>query len=75
MLHTKFQDHRSGGSGEDDFNIHGHCGHLDHVIQLTFINFRFHSYEIWFRMAQQFFRQIRLVFEIRVTFGKPLILI
>ena len=30
MLYTKFQDHRSSGSGEV-FSIHGHCDHLGHV--------------------------------------------
>ena len=32
MLHTKFEDHRSVGSGEEDFfAIQRHCGHLGHV--------------------------------------------
>ena len=35
MLHTKFQGHRSFGSGEVDFLkfliIYGHGGHLGHV--------------------------------------------
>ena len=35
MLHVKFQDHRTSGSGEEDFlrffTIYGHGGHLGHV--------------------------------------------
>ena len=35
MIHAKFQDHRTSGSGEVDFfkvlTIYGHGGHLDHV--------------------------------------------
>ena len=35
MQHTKFQGHRSFGSGEEDFLrflfIYGHGGHLGHV--------------------------------------------
>ena len=27
MIHTKFQDNRSSGSGGEGFTIHGHCGH------------------------------------------------
>ena len=45
MLHTKFQGHRSIGSGEDFFKvftIYGHGGHVGHVTQLICINF--HSY-------------------------------
>ena len=45
MLHTKFQGHRSIGSGEDDFKfftIYGNGGHVGHVTQLISINF--HSY-------------------------------
>ena len=37
MLYTKFQGHRSIGSGEEDFfnvlTIYGHGGHLGHVTQ------------------------------------------
>ena len=47
MLHTKFQGHRSIGSGEEDFfkvfTIYGHGGHVGHVSQLICINFHFHS--------------------------------
>ena len=46
MLLTKFQGHRSSGSGEEDFfkvfTIYGHGGHVGHVTQLICINF--HSY-------------------------------
>ena len=46
MLHTKFQGHRSIGSGEDFFKvftIYGHGGHVGHVTQLICINFHSHS--------------------------------
>ena len=43
MLHTKFQDHRTSGSGEEDFlmifTIYGHGGHLCHVTWTIYINF------------------------------------
>ena len=50
MLHTKFQGHRSSGSGEEDFfkvfTIYGHGGHVGHVTQI--INYKlcinFHSF-------------------------------
>ena len=35
MIHAKFQDHRTFGSGEKEFlsffTIYGHGGHLGHV--------------------------------------------
>ena len=34
MIHNKFQDHRTSGSGVDFFKvltIYGHSGHLGHV--------------------------------------------
>ena len=37
MLHVKFQDHKTSGSGEEDFLsflpyiVYGHGGHLGHV--------------------------------------------
>ena len=41
MLHAKFQDHRTSGSGEDEvFAIYGHGGHLGHVTWTIYINFR-----------------------------------
>ena len=44
MLHAKFQDHRTYGSGEEDFlkvfTIYGHSGHLGHVTWIIYINFR-----------------------------------
>ena len=47
MLHTKFQGHRSFGSGEEDFlrffTIYGHGGHVGHVTLLICINFHFHA--------------------------------
>ena len=46
MLHTKFQGHRSIGSGVEDFlrffTLYGHGSHVGHVAQLIYINF--HSY-------------------------------
>ena len=43
MLHAKFQDHRTSGSGEEDFlrffTIYGHGGHLGHVTWTICINF------------------------------------
>ena len=44
MLHAKFQDHRTSGSGEEYFfkvfTIYGHGGHLGHVTWTIYINFR-----------------------------------
>ena len=44
MLHAKFQDHRTYGSGEEDFlkvfTIYGHGSHLGHVTLTIYINFR-----------------------------------
>ena len=42
MLHAKFQDYRTYGSGEEDFKcftIYGHGGHLGHVTWTIYINF------------------------------------
>ena len=42
MIHIKFKDHRTSGSGEDFFNvftIYGHGGHLGHVTLTIYINF------------------------------------
>ena len=39
MIHAKFQDHRTSGSGKV-FTIYGHGGHLDHVTWTIYINFR-----------------------------------
>ena len=44
MLHAKFQDHRTSGSGEEDFvgffNIYGPGGQFGHVTWTIYINFR-----------------------------------
>ena len=44
MLHAKFQDHRTPGSGEEYFlsffTIYGHGGHLGHVTWTIYTNFR-----------------------------------
>ena len=44
MLHAKFQDHRTSGSGRlfKVFTIYGHGGHLGHVNCTIYINLRFH---------------------------------
>ena len=43
MLHAKFQDHRTYGSGVEFFfkvfTIYGHGGHLGHVTWTIYINF------------------------------------
>ena len=43
MLHAKFQDHRTSGSGEEFlkvFTIYGHGSHPGHVTWTIYINFR-----------------------------------
>ena len=43
MLHTKFHENPSIGSGEEDFKVftvYGHGGHLGHVTLTIYINFR-----------------------------------
>ena len=46
MLHAKFQDNRTSGSGEEDFlkvfTIYGHGGHLGHVTCNISISFHPH---------------------------------
>ena len=44
MLHAKFQDHRTSGSGEEEdflkvLTIRGPGGHLGHVTWTIYINF------------------------------------
>ena len=42
MLHAKFQDHGTSGSGGEDlkvFNIYGRCSHLGHVTWTINIHF------------------------------------
>ena len=43
MLHVKFPDHRTSGSGEEDlfkvFIIYGHGGHLGYVTLTIYIYF------------------------------------
>ena len=75
MLHTKFQGHRSGGSGEDFFKvftIYGHGSHVGYVTQLICINFLSISLklscELWFQIAQLFLRKTSYNIEILVTF-------
>ena len=71
MLHTKFQGHRSIGSGEEDFlrlfTIYGHGGHVGHVTHLYKFSFLFSlklSYEFWFQIALLFLRKTSFNFEI-----------
>ena len=61
MLHTKFQGHRSIGSGEEGFfkvfTIYGHGGYVGLVIQTIWKFFSFlkaleAAYEIWLQSAQ-----------------------
>ena len=43
MLHAKFQDHRTSGSGEENclrFLPIWACGHIGHVTWTIYINFR-----------------------------------
>ena len=44
MLHTKFRENRSAGSGEEDFGrvftIYGRGGHLGHVTQMPRTKYR-----------------------------------
>ena len=44
MLHTKFRENQSAGSGEEDFlrvfTIYGRGGHLGHVTQMTRTKYR-----------------------------------
>ena len=43
MLHTKFRENRTAGSGEEDFGrvftIYGRGGHLGHVTRIMLTNF------------------------------------
>ena len=42
MIHAKFHDHRTSGSGEEFFKvftIFGHGGHLGHVTWTIYIDF------------------------------------
>ena len=43
MLHTKFQNHRPSGSGEEEFlkvfAIYSHGGHFGHVTLTIYTNF------------------------------------
>ena len=51
------------------FTIYGHCGHVGHVTQLICINFHSLfslelSYELWFQIAQLFWRKTSFSIEI-----------
>ena len=41
MLHTKFRGNRPAGSGEEDFTIYGHGGHLGHATSIMSSDFHF----------------------------------
>ena len=45
MLHTKFRENRTAGSGEEIFlrvfTIYGRGGHLGHVTSIMLVNFQF----------------------------------
>ena len=45
MLHAKFQDHRTSGSGEEDFqsffSVYGCGGHVGHVTSIMSSDFHF----------------------------------
>ena len=51
MLHAKFQDHRTSGSGKEDFQrfftIYGHGGHLGHVTSIM-------SSDLYFLIPESF---------------------
>ena len=54
MLHAKFLDHRTSGSGEEDFlkvfTIYGQGGHLGDLYHLNKLSFplpKEDSHEIW----------------------------
>ena len=44
MIHAKFQDHMTSGSGEEDFfkvfTIYGYGGHLGHATWSIYMDFR-----------------------------------
>ena len=42
MLHVKFQDHKTSGSGKDfkGFTVYWHGGHLGHVTWTIYTNYR-----------------------------------
>ena len=46
MIHNKFRENLSTGSGEEDFGrvytIYGHGGNLGHVTSIMFTNFHLH---------------------------------
>ena len=42
MLHAKFQDHRTSGSGEKYFSIYVRGSHLGHVTWTIYVNFPSH---------------------------------
>ena len=72
MLHTKFQGHRSIGSGEEDFLRFYHiwawlpCWSCDptHLYKFSFLFSLKLSYEFWFQIAQLFLLKTNFNFEI-----------
>ena len=68
MLHAKFQDHRTAGSGEEDFKGFYHiwawwpswsCD-LDHLYKLSFPLPKEAPHKIWLLLANWFQRRRRL---------------
>ena len=72
MIHTKFQGHRSIGSGEEDFlRFLPYMGMAAMLVMIpnSFDEFSFLfslklSYEFWFQIAQLFMRKKSFNFEI-----------
>ena len=60
MLHAKFQDHRTSGSGEDFlkvFTIYGHGSHLVICTKLVFPLPMEAPHKIWLKLAKWFQRK------------------
>ena len=78
MLHTKFQGHRSIGSGEEDFlRFLPYMGMAamwscdpTHLYKFSFPFSLKLSYELWFQIAQLFLRKTSFNFDISVTFDQ-----
>ena len=66
MIHAKFQNHRSSGSGEEDFlkvfAIYSHGSHLGHVTLTIYTNNSLHlpndaPHIVWLLLAKRFQRR------------------
>ena len=78
MLHTKFQGHRSIGSGDEDFfNVYHICvwgpyWSCDHT-QFYKLSFPFShklSYELWYQIIQLFLRKKSLNLKAELSLTK-----